>query len=148
VSRKTWLLLYLTVWTTLAARLSFEFVYILVPKRGDMAQVATVVPFITFPAAFGIAFLLLRRDGIKVSSRLGCYLWLAPVLLYFLLLFATALMAASVNPAGAILVFMFGFIFGLPALIIGVPIHAIGIFPLVCFEDRFFTPNTGGKRIP
>ncbi len=144
-SRKTLLVLYLAVWTTLAARLTFEFVYIVVPKRGDFGQVGTAVPFVAFPAALGLAFLLLRRHDVRVSSRLSCYLWLAPLLLYFVILFFTAAAAASVVPASSVLVLIFGFSLGLPVLVMGIPIHAIGLLPLAFWDDRFFAPPTADK---
>jgi hypothetical protein len=140
-SRRLWLLLYLAVWSTIAARLSFEFVYIIIPKRSDFGAAVQIVPFVAFPISFGIAFKLLRRSWDKVSSALGRYLWLTPVLLFFALLFAVALMAASVAPVAFFFVLILGFIFGLPALLIGIPIHAIGLIPLIYFDDRLFGPK-------
>ena len=133
--RKWWLLLYLAIWSTIAARLAFEFVFILIPKRGDFAQMVNAVPFIAFPGALGIAFLLLRKDGIQVSKALGRYSWIVPLLLYFAILF---FIAVATGPVGFLIVLVFGFLFGLPALLIGIPLHLIGLLPLIYFEDRFF----------
>jgi hypothetical protein len=137
LSRRFWLIVYLAIWSTVAARISFEFVYLLIPRRGDFADAAHIVPFVAFPAAFGIAFRMLRKAR-RIAVVLGVYLWLVPVLLYVLLLFAVAAMGGVVAPAAAFFVLVFGAVFGLPALAIGILIHAFGILPLRYFEDRFF----------
>jgi hypothetical protein len=135
--RRSLLIVYLALWSTLAARFSFELVYLVIPRRGDLAAIAQVVPFVAFPASLGLAFLMLRRTR-RVAAALGCYLWMAPVLLYLLLLLVAAAMAAASMPLAAIFVLVLGALFGLPALLVGIPLHAIGIFPLRCFEDRFW----------
>jgi hypothetical protein len=146
LSRKIWLMLYLAVWSTAAAQLSFELVYIFLPKRGDFEQFGIVVPFVAFPASLGVAFLLLRKESVNVSGALAKYAWRIPPLLYFLILLTISAGAASVSPAVSLLVFGFGFVFGLPALVIGIPIHLIGLMPLVFFEDRFFSRVTADSR--
>ena len=139
-------MLYLAVWSTAAARLSFDFVYIFIPKRGDFEQVATVVPFVAFPASLGVAFLLLRKESMKISKALAQYAWRVPPLLYLLVLLTISAGTASVSPAVSLLVFGFGFVFGLPALVIGILIHMIGLMPLIFVDDRVFAPRTAGSQ--
>jgi len=146
VSRKFWLILYLAVWSTIAARLSFEFVYLFVPKRGDMGAAAAVVPFVAFPVSCSVAFLMLRANR-KVSAVVGRYLWRMPIVLYALLLCATAAMAATTSPAALPIVLFFGALFGLPALVVGTMLHAIGLFPLIYFDDRFFARDDQSANI-
>src|SRR5262245_6759296 len=145
-SRKTWLMLYLAVWSAAAARISFELVYMFIPKRGDFEQVATIVPFVAFPASFGVAFLLLRKENVNVSRALAKYAWRVPPLLYLSILLTISAGAASVSPAVSLLVLGFGFVFGLPALVIGILIHLIGLMPITFFEDRFFSRVTADSR--
>ena len=90
--------------------------------------------------SFAIAWRMLRRTQ-RPSAVLGRYLWFLPVLLYGLLLLLTAGLAASVSPAIFPLVLMFGAI-----LLIGITIHAIGLFPLIYFNDRFLIGTDPAHR--
>src|ERR1043165_3039893 len=75
------------------------------------------------------------RTASKFPRRWGRYSWIVPLLLYFAILF---FIAVATGPVGFLIVLVFGFLFGLPALLIGIPLHLIGLLPLIYFEDRFF----------
>lgn len=136
IRARTALVLYLAAWSATVTFFAFRLLYWMYPliNRGDLAKLPSAVPIFAFLVAIGFVLMRSRRDRFVSASFLAAYVLLTPVLIYLTLLTLVSLLAGGLAP----LIFVIWFFLGLPALILGMMIHAFGIFPLWFFSRPIF----------
>jgi len=133
---RTALIFYLAAWSTAVAYFAFRLLYAIYPltDRGDLAKLPNQVPILVFLVALWFVLMRARREQFVSASFLASYVLVTPVLIYLAILTLVSWLAGGLGP----FIFVIWFFLGLPALLVGMAIHAFGIFPLYFFNRPIF----------
>src|SRR5947207_7416657 len=135
---KLQLLLYLTAWSTFVAWVSVHLIFVMNPGLAVGSLLPffpTIAPIFAAPISLRVNFSLLHKRKYLTAKDLLLYTFLAPVVLYLCMLTFYSLLTLIWFP----ITFVTGFVLGIPALALGMIIHALGLAPLWLVRRRIFT---------